>query len=154
VSPAAWHAGQVEGRKTEEQHRDPLRAPLGRRLVVIVALFTLGVAFVLSSQRDDPRRLPGVALDSPLLLDLERAAVIGAIAAGVLIFAIRGWHGYFPSKLSTSGAEYGDWSSTADLAEVNATVVALANEYVASAHATRETLERVASEISDRDDML
>lgn len=144
----------MEDQQTEPQHRDPLGAPLSRRVVVVAALFALGTAFAFGSQRDAPRRLPGVALDSPFLLDLERAAVVAAIVVGVLIFAIRGWRGYFPSKLSTSGAEYGGWSSTANLAEVNAAVADLRSAYVASARATRDALESMASEIDDRDDML
>jgi hypothetical protein len=39
---------------------------------------------------------------------LERAVVVGALVAAALIFLLRGWSGYYPSKLSTTGAEYPD----------------------------------------------
>jgi hypothetical protein len=42
----------------------------------------------------------------PGLLHVERALVLGAAMAGTLIFLVRGWAGYFPSKITTSGAEY------------------------------------------------
>jgi len=39
------------------------------------------------------------------------------MAAMTLIFLMRGWEGYFPSKLSTGGAEYATRSAAGDAAQ-------------------------------------
>lgn len=85
---------------------DPLENKTLARLVAGSSVIALGFGFYLSADRADPKKLPGVALDSPFLFDLERAFVIGALFAATLIFLIRGWNGYYPSKVSTTGAEY------------------------------------------------
>jgi hypothetical protein len=46
-----------------------------------------------------PARLPGLALDLPLLLDLERATAILAAVGSVLIFAVFTSRGYLPTLL-------------------------------------------------------
>ena len=84
---------------------DPLERHYVARAVVLVALLMSGVASVISLGDGFRQGLPGVALGSPFLLHVERALVVGAGVAAVLIFAIRGWVGYFPS-ISTAGAEY------------------------------------------------
>lgn len=149
------------------QNVDPLRRRRLGRLVILVALLVVGVAFLLSAGRTDPNPLPGIALDSPFLLDLERAAVVGAAISGFMIFAIRGWDGYFPSKLSTTGAEYGERGigkaseASKDLGRV---VTDLVDHQLLLARATRETLNDLVDEIetirqqlpqtSEDDDML
>lgn len=50
--------------------------------------------------------MPSIALGSSLVLALERAALVGALLGLMGIFLLRGWSGYFPSKVSTTGAEY------------------------------------------------
>jgi hypothetical protein len=86
---------------------------------------------------------------------LEQAADRGErLLVAALIFVLRGWAGYFPSKLSTSGAEYGERSSVADLSELSAAVADLRSSYMGTAQATREVLEHVASGTNDKDYML
>jgi hypothetical protein len=88
------------------ERADPLERRFIGKAIVLGVLVVVVVAFVFSAQRADPVHLPGVALDSPFLLDMERAAVVAALVVGAAVFLVRGWVGYFPSKLSTSGAEY------------------------------------------------
>jgi hypothetical protein len=45
-----------------------------------------------------PAKLPGVALGLPLLLDLERAAAVLVVTAGVLIFALLTSRGHLPTQ--------------------------------------------------------
>lgn len=56
------------------QKVDPLRRRRLGRFVIVVTLLVAGIAFFLSAGRTDPNPLPGIALDSPFLLDLERKA--------------------------------------------------------------------------------
>lgn len=88
------------------ERADPLERRFVGKVIVLGVLIVVAVAFVFSAQRADPVDLPGVALDSPFLLDVERAALVAALVAGAAVFVIRGWVGYFPSKFSTTGAEY------------------------------------------------
>ena len=90
---------------------DPLEGIGHGRAVVLVIASAVFVALVMSAAGGTPSELPGVALGSPALLHLERALVVGAAIAGSSIFLTRGWAGYFPSKLSTTGAEYADRST-------------------------------------------
>lgn len=76
------------------------------------------VAFIASAQQADFVPLPGVALGSSFLLDMERAAVAAALVVGAAVFLTRGWAGYFPSKLTTTGAEYAARSSVEGTANV------------------------------------
>jgi hypothetical protein len=134
----------------ERQPTDPLRLRWIARLVVLATLVVAGVAYVLSADRPDPDRIPGIALDSPFLLDLERAVVVSALLAALLMFAIRGWDGYFPSKLSTTGAEYADRNAT-DVSE-SATRLAqevreLSDRQISSAEVMHMALERMTDDI-------
>jgi hypothetical protein len=90
---------------------DPLEGVWHGRFVVLLTAGAVLVSLVVSAAGGTPPELPGIALDSPALLHLERALVVGAVIAGSSIFLIRGWAGYFPSKLSTTGAEYANWST-------------------------------------------
>jgi hypothetical protein len=136
-------------------HRDdPLERAWHRRLVVLATALVVLVGLVSSAVSGSPSTLPGIALGSPALLHLERSLVAGAATAGALIFILRGWAGYFPSKLSTSGAEYGERPSLADLSELSAAVADLRSSYMDTAQATREVLEHVAGGTNDKDDML
>jgi hypothetical protein len=83
--------------------------------VVLVAGLTAFLVLTVSAAGGVPAALPGIALGSPALLHVERALLVGASVAAGGIFVIRGWAGYFPSKLSTNGAEYGDWTRVDDV---------------------------------------
>lgn len=93
--------------------RDPLERPRVARLVVLAALLGSALA-LLGLESRFHQGLPGVALGSPFLLQVERILVVGAAVSGLLIFAIRGWAGYFPSKLSATGAEYAARAAVVD----------------------------------------
>lgn len=92
--------------RAEEERLDPLERLWRGRAVVLVAGLTVLLVFAVSAAGGAPSDLPGVALGSPALLHIERALLVGASIAGSFIFLIRGWAGYFPSKFSTTGAEY------------------------------------------------
>ena len=85
---------------------DPLERRGLARAVVLVALTATSITLALGPSSEIAHPLPGVALGSPLVLQLERALIVGAGVAALLVFAARGWAGYFPSKISTAGAEY------------------------------------------------
>jgi len=97
--------------RAHRQGTDPLESVRHGRVVVVVIAAAVFVALVLSAAGGTPSELPGIALGSPALLHLERALIVGAAIAGSSIFLTRGWAGYFPSKLSTTGAEYADRST-------------------------------------------
>src|SRR3989442_15985922 len=63
---------------------DPMSPRRGWLFVILVAY---AVAFLVSVLYGTPRKLPGVALGSPFLLELERAAAILGAFSTVLIFA-------------------------------------------------------------------
>jgi hypothetical protein len=89
-------------------------------------------------------------LDSPFLLDLERAAVVSAVMCGFMIFAIRGWDGYFPSKLSTTGAEYGErgiGKASETSRNLGREVTDLTGDQLLLARATRKAVDDLVSEI-------
>jgi hypothetical protein len=110
------------------QSSDPLkRRGLARVLVTAVAV-TICVAFVLSAKHDDEPALPAITLNSPFLLDFERAILVGALVAATLVFLIRGWAGHFPSKISTSGAEYPSPTVLAELNESDTDAASTARE--------------------------
>lgn len=87
---------------------DPLENEILAKVVAGTTFVVMVVAYYFSAQQADARKLPAVALDSPFLFDLERAVLVAALFAASLIFLVRGWHGYYPSKVSTTGAEYPD----------------------------------------------
>ncbi len=93
---------------------DPLEQSVRRRAIVVATAVLAAVTFVSSVSGDGPTALPGIALGSHLLLHVERALAVGAMAAVTLIFLMRGWEGYFPLRLSTSGAEYMTRSAASD----------------------------------------
>jgi hypothetical protein len=65
--------------------------------VVSIAGFTASVLY------GTPAKLPGVAPGFPLLLDLERAAALLAVLAGVAVFAYMTSLGHMPSQLGNIG---------------------------------------------------
>lgn len=76
-----------------------------RALSMVLALTFIG-AFVLSVVSGRPATLPGVAMDSALLLHVMRAAVAAALVTAVAVVVLRLWQGELPTKLSTTGAEW------------------------------------------------
>lgn len=85
--------------------------------------------------------------------------MVGSAVAGVLIFLLRGWEGYFPSKLSTSGAEYVGRSTVSDAAQneddISETLARMGRERLALASSLREdirTLERRVDLLSSREE--
>jgi RNA polymerase sigma factor (sigma-70 family) len=76
-----------------------------RTLSVLLSL-TFIAAFVLSVRSGEPARLPGVAMESALLLHAMRAAVAAALVSAVAVVVLRLWQGELPTKLSTTGAEW------------------------------------------------
>jgi len=124
----------------------------------------MSVALVLSAKSDDELPLPAVALNSSILLDLERAVLVGAMVAATFVFLTRGWAGHFPSKLSTTGAEYpspvvlaefnkSDADTTSSARELRARQAALTDGFQIVA----QRLVRLESELrqtSNRDDTL
>jgi hypothetical protein len=101
----------------ERERLDPLERVWRGRAVVLVAGLTVILVLVVSATGGVPSDLPGVALGSPALLHIERALLVGAAIAGSFIFLIRGWAGYFPSKLSTTGAEYAGPATVASISD-------------------------------------
>ena len=89
-----------------DDDRDPLEQRYVARAIVLIALVATGLGSWLGIDGKFHDGLPGIALGSPFLIHVERALVVGAGIAAILMFAVRGWAGYFPAKISTSGAEY------------------------------------------------
>jgi hypothetical protein len=96
----------VDDLSAEVAPRDPLEDAGRGRAVVLVTCLSVALALTVSIASEAPSALPGIALGASALLHFERALVVGALIAGASIFLIRGWVGYFPSKISTAGAEY------------------------------------------------
>jgi RNA polymerase sigma factor (sigma-70 family) len=76
------------------------------RVLSVLLSLTFIAAFVLCVMNDAPTTLPGVAMDSPLLLHAMRAAVAAALVIAVAVVVLRLWQGELPTKLSTTGAEW------------------------------------------------
>lgn len=76
------------------------------RVLSVLLCLTVIAAFVLSVMSGPPTTLPGVAMDSPLLLHAMRAAVGAALVVAVAVVVLRLWQGEVPTKLSTTGAEW------------------------------------------------
>jgi hypothetical protein len=133
------------------ERTDPLEQRFVGKSIVLAVLLVVVVAFVFSARRPDPVPLPGVALDSPFLLDMERAAVVAAFVVGATVFLIRGWVGYFPSKLSTTGAEYESWRGVDETSGggdgVRGEVAALWAHQVDFARMAYEVLDEVVADI-------
>ena len=82
--------------------------PRARQAVVFgAAVVVLAVAAAVASLVEGtPRRLPGVALDSPVLLHAERCLALIAVVIAALSVLARAARGRLPVELSTSGLRY------------------------------------------------
>jgi hypothetical protein len=86
--------------------KDPLADPATARAVAIVTALALLCGPLISAVNGGPRSLPGIALASPVLFHMERGVIAAALVTASAIFVVRAWAGYYPAKLSTTGAEY------------------------------------------------
>lgn len=122
---------------------DPLERIWHGRAVVLVIASAVFVSMVASAAGGTPSELPGIALGSPALLHLERALLVGAAIAGSSIFLTRGWAGYFPSKLSTAGAEYAALTTAENAGELAAALAEVKIEHLAMAESFNHDINRV-----------
>jgi hypothetical protein len=120
---------------------DPLERLGSRRLIVITTAVVAVGAFLGSATSDVPSALPGIALRSPVLLHVERSLLVGAAVAGALIFLLRGWEGYFPLKLSTSGAEYAASREAQNEDDIGEGLVQMEKEHLALAASLLEAVQ-------------
>jgi hypothetical protein len=89
-------AGRLMRRLAEPPEGEELLRPSRVWLLAIPSAYAVAVgASVLYGM---PAKLPGVALGLPLLLDLERAAAVLVVTAGVLIFALLTSRGHLPTQ--------------------------------------------------------
>lgn len=79
--------------------------PAGRRLALLLAAF-LAAAVVISLVEGTPDRLPSVALGSSVLLHVERAAAMFAIALALVSVVAQATRGRLPTQLTTAGLAY------------------------------------------------
>lgn len=151
-----------------DSRKDPLERRELARATVVIVLVAAAATFALSIVAGVPRRLPGVALGSPFVLHAERAIAVGGIVAALLVFAVRGWAGYFPSRISTGGAEYLGPPPVVEVAEggdaVYQEIERLSQVHTDLAARTQERLAEIERELAvtrtavddhgSRDDML
>jgi hypothetical protein len=72
--------------------------------VVVLMLLAGGASFVGGTHRP----LPGTALQSALVLHLERGVGVFAVLLIALLILKRAFHGELPSEVSSSGVKYAD----------------------------------------------
>jgi hypothetical protein len=134
------------------KHRhDPLEADTIARAIAGATLIGMASAVALSVTAAAPDQLPGIALGSPALLHLERALLVGGIVGAALMFLVRGWAGYYPSKLSTTGAEYPSLLALEQATESNRetveALVALQSQHEEFAEQTARHIEALEERI-------
>ena len=95
----------------------PARHSTSRPLTAAVGVLALA-AICISMIEGTPQRLPGVALESAVLLHAERALALFAAAIAVLTVLAQAARGRLPIELTSSGLRY-----EADAADVAATAV-------------------------------
>jgi hypothetical protein len=138
--------GRMPQRPSATVH-DPLERIANRRVIVATTVAVAIGAFIGSALGATPSKLPGIALESSLLMHVERSLIVASAVASVLIIVLRGWAGYFPAKLSASGAEYGERSAvTEGVWNEHEILDALADmdaKHLALARSLSEDLERL-----------
>ena len=88
--------------QTAPQTRARTRRALGATATAVLALVAVWVSLI----EGTPRHLPGVALDSAVLLHAERALALVAVAIAALSVLAQAVRGRLPIELSTSGLRY------------------------------------------------
>lgn len=79
--------------------------PAGRRLTLLLAA-VIAAAVAVTLIEGVPGRLPGVALGSAVLLHVERAGALIAIAVALISILVQATRGRLPNQLSTAGLAY------------------------------------------------
>ena len=79
---------------------------MSRRLLSLAVAAALAAGVVVTLIEGTPTRLPGVALDSPVLLHAERVLALFAVVVALLSIAAQAARGRLPVELSTSGLRY------------------------------------------------
>ena len=79
---------------------------MNRRLLAPAVIGVLVACVTVTLIEGRPRQLPGVALDSPVLLHAERALALFAVVIAIVSIAVQAARGRLPVELSTSGLRY------------------------------------------------
>jgi hypothetical protein len=79
--------------------------PATTRLAVALSLL-IGASVVVTLVEGSPERLPGIALGSPVLLHVERAAAVFAIVVAIVSVLREAARGRLPTQLTTAGLAY------------------------------------------------
>jgi len=79
---------------------------MNRRLLAVAVVGALVACVTVTLIEGRPRRLPGVALNSPVLLHAERALALFAVVIAIVSIAVQAARGRLPVELSTSGLRY------------------------------------------------
>jgi hypothetical protein len=124
---------------------DPLTNRYAAFLVTAVLLGVVVASLLVAFNQVKPKSLPGVALGSLAILHIEQAAVVALAVTVLVVFLFRAAFGYFPSKVSTSGAE---WTSGA------ATAIALSNKVASGTEGTIGVLNSVTDRQLQLDERL
>jgi hypothetical protein len=98
------------------------------------------VAVCISLVEGTPRRLPGIALGSPVLLYAERALALVAVVVAALSVLAQAARGRLPIELSTSGLRY-DAEAADDTAAAVAQLQDQLDELVAIVYALADRLD-------------
>jgi hypothetical protein len=69
-------------------------------------LAAAAAAVVITILTGTPRKLPDVALSSPVLLHLERVLTFLGACVVVLVLLVRAWNGQLPIEMSMQGVKY------------------------------------------------
>lgn len=86
-------------------------------LLTLLLALVIAAAIVISLVEGAPRRLPSVALGSTVLLHVERAAALFAVALAVVSVFAQASRGRLPTQLSTTGLGYPADAEAADEAK-------------------------------------
>jgi hypothetical protein len=79
---------------------------MSRRLLIFAVLGVLVACVTVTVVEGRPRRLPGVALGSPVVLHAERTLALLALLVAIVSIAAQAARGRLPVELSTSGLRY------------------------------------------------
>jgi len=79
---------------------------MNRRLLALAVVGALVACVTVTLIEGRPRQLPGVALNSPVLLHAERALALFAVIIAIVSIAVQAARGRLPVELSTSGLRY------------------------------------------------